>query len=111
MSVIEVPVAKKVPKELVMHDDVRVDDYYWLNDREDAEVISYLEKEDAYYDAMTAHTKTFQELLFEEMKGRIKEDDSSVPYKENGYWYMTRYETGKEYPIYSRFKESLDAPE
>ncbi len=111
MTVIEVPVAKKVSKELVMHDDVRTDDYYWLNDRENPEVISHLESEDAYYEAMTAHTKDFQKVLFEEMKGRIKEDDSSVPYKENGFWYVTRYETGKEYPIYSRHKETLEAPE
>jgi len=111
MIVAEAPVAKKAPKELVIHDDVRVDDYYWMNDREDAEVISHLEKENAYYNAMTAHTKEYQDVLFEEMKGRIKEDDSSVPYKENGYWYVTRYETGKQYPIYSRHKEFLDAPE
>ncbi len=111
MTVMEAPVAKKVPKELVTHDDVRADDYYWLNDRENPEVISYLESEDAYYEAMTAHTKDFQKVLFEEMKGRIKEDDSSVPYKENGYWYVTRYETGKEYPIYSRHKETLEASE
>ena len=60
---------------------------------------------------MTAHTKPFQEELFKEMKGRIKEDDSSVPYKLNGYWYKTRYETGREYPIYSRFKDTMESPE
>ncbi|MFH6604088.1 S9 family peptidase [Maribacter algicola] len=111
MKVVEAPVAKKAPKELVKHGDIRVDDYYWMNDREDPEVIAHLEKENAYYAALTDHTKEFQTVLFEEMKGRIKEDDASVPYKENGYWYVTRYETGKEYPIYSRHKESLDAPE
>ena len=111
MTKSESPVAKKVPKELIIHDDTRVDDYYWLNDRDDAEVIAHLEKEDAYYDKLTAHTKAFQSDLFEEMKARIKEDDSSVPYKQNGYWYVTRYETGKEYPIYSRHKGTLDAPE
>ncbi len=107
----EAPVAKKVPKELTNHNDTRVDDYYWLKDRDNEEVISYLEKENAYYNALTEHTKVFQETLFEEMKSRIKEDDSSVPYKQNGYWYVFRYETGKEYPIYSRHKETLDAPE
>ncbi len=107
----EAPVAKKVTKELTKHDDVRVDDYYWLNDREDQEVISHLEKENTYYTEMSAHTKDFQASLFEEMKSRIKEDDSSVPYKQNGYWYITRYEKGKEYPVYSRKKESLEAPE
>lgn len=105
------PIAKKIPKKLVKHDDVRVDDYYWMNQREDSTVISHLEAENAYYAQMTAHTKAFQEDLFEEMKARVKEDDSSVPYKQNGYWYITKYETGKEYPIYSRKKESLDAEE
>lgn len=107
----EAPVAKKVAKELSKHDDVRIDDYYWMNDRKDQEVISHLEKENAYYAEMTSHTKDFQTALFEEMKSRIKEDDSSVPYKKNGYWYITRYEIGKEYPVYSRKKESLDATE
>ncbi|WP_424364379.1 S9 family peptidase [Maribacter sp.] len=112
MTINEVPpIAKKIKKELIIHGDTRVDDYYWMNDREDPEVISYLEKENAYYKKMTAHTKEFQEELFEEMKGRIKEDDASVPYKKNGYWYVTRYESGKEYPIYSRHKGTLDAPE
>ncbi|MDV7140497.1 S9 family peptidase [Maribacter sp. TH_r10] len=105
------PVAKKIRKELVIHNDIRVDEYYWMNDREDPEVIAHLEKENSYYEALTSHTKDFQNLLFEEMKGRIKEDDSSVPYKKNGYWYVTRYEKGKEYPIYSRHKGTLEAPE
>ncbi|TVZ27783.1 oligopeptidase B [Gillisia sp. Hel_I_86] len=105
------PKAKKIAKELKAHNNVRIDDYYWLNDRENPEVINYLEKENEYNEQMTAHTKQFQEDLFEEMKARIKEDDSSVPYKLNGYWYLTRFEKGKDYPIYSRKKESLDAPE
>ena len=105
------PVAKKIRKELVIHNDIRVDEYYWMNDREDPEVIAHLEKENSYYEALTSHTTDFQNLLFEEMKGRIKEDDSSVPYKKNGYWYVTRYEMGKEYPIYSRHKGTLEAPE
>ncbi|WP_047245670.1 S9 family peptidase [Maribacter thermophilus] len=111
MNKIKAPRAKKITKQLVTHNDVRLDDYYWLNDREDPEVISYLKSENEYYDQMTSHTKAFQDILFNEMKGRIKEDDSSVPYKLNGYWYKTRYETGKEYPIYTRFKWSLDAEE
>ncbi|MBQ4915524.1 S9 family peptidase [Maribacter sp. MMG018] len=111
MNKIKAPRAKKITKQLVAHNDVRLDDYYWLNDREDPEVISYLKSENEYYDQMTSHTKAFQDVLFKEMKGRIKEDDSSVPYKLNGYWYKTRYETGKEYPIYTRFKGSLDAEE
>ena len=105
------PIAKKIAKKLVTHGDVRMDNYYWLNNREDEEVIQYLNKENDYYKALTAHTETFQKELFSEMKTRIKEDDSSVPYKQNGYWYVTRYETGKEYPIFARHKEELTAPE
>ncbi len=105
------PQADKLPKELPTHDIVRVDDYYWMNDRENPNVIDYLNSENDYNEKMTAHTKGLQEQLFKEMKKRIKEDDSSVPYKLNGYWYLTRFETGKDYPIYSRKKDTLDAPE
>ncbi len=105
------PVAKKEPEKLEKHGDVRIDDYYWMNDREDGEVLAHLEAENTYYREVTAHTKQFQTILFEEMKGRIKEDDTSVPYKNNGYWYITRYETGQQYPIYSRKKENLGAEE
>ncbi len=105
------PVAKKIPKQLEIHDDTRTDNYYWLNQRENPEVIAYLEEENAYYSEVTKHTKEYQEVLFQEMKSRIKEDDSSVPYKLNGYYYITRYETGKEYPIYARKKEHLSADE
>jgi len=108
---IQPPTAKKVAKELTIHGDTRIDNYYWLNEREDPEVIAYLEAENEYKDKMLEHTKEFQEKLFEEMKGRIKEEDQSVPYKDNGYFYMTRYEEGQEYPIYSRKKETLEAPE
>ena len=105
------PLANKIPKELKIHGDVRVDEFYWLNDRENPEVIDYLNKENDYYKQETKHTKIFQEDLFEEMKSRIKKDDSSVPYKYNGYWYITKYEKGKDYPIYTRKKESLDSKE
>ena len=105
------PIAKQIPKNLTMHDDVRVDEFYWLNDRENPEVIDYLNKENDYYNAHTGHTKKFQTDLFDEMKSRIKEDDSSVPYKYNGYWYITKYEKGKDYPIYTRKKETLEAAE
>lgn len=108
---IQAPVAKIIPKTLEKHGDVRTDNYYWLNDRENPEVIDYLNKENDYYNKMTAHTKEFQKELFEEMKGRIKEDDQSVPYLYNGYYYITRFETGKDYPIHSRKKGSLDAKE
>jgi len=105
------PVAAVKPKELEKHGDIRTDNYYWLNERENPEVIDYLTKENDYYKQMTAHTKQFQDELFLEMKGRIKEDDSSVPYFYNGYYYITRYETGKDYPVYARKKGSLEAPE
>ena len=110
MSIVP-PKADKIVKNLEIHGDVREDNYYWLNDKENAEVIDYLERENDYYEKMTAHTKDFQKALFEEMKGRIKEDDESVPYKLNGYYYITRYEKNKDYPIYTRKKGSLDAPE
>jgi oligopeptidase B len=105
------PSAQKIPKNLEIHNDSRIDNYYWLNDRENEEVIDYLERENDYYEKMTAHTKDFQADLFEEMKSRIKEDDQSVPYKLRGYYYITRYEKGKDYPIYTRKKESLEAAE
>ena len=105
------PKADKKEKHLEIHGDVRIDNYYWLNERENEEVIDYLERENDYYNKMTAHTKDFQNDLFEEMKGRIKEDDASVPYFYNGYYYITRYEAGKDYPIHSRKKGSLDAEE
>ncbi|AMO19393.1 S9 family peptidase [Flavobacterium columnare] len=105
------PVAKIIPQKLEIHNDVRIDNYYWLNDRENQDVIDYLNAENAYYEQMTVHTKDFQNKLFQEMKARIKEDESSVPYLYNGYWYITRFEKGGDYPIYSRKKESLEAPE
>jgi oligopeptidase B len=105
------PKAKIRPKQLKIHNDLRIDDYYWLNDRENPEVIEYLEQENAYCDAMLSHTKGFQNDLFQEMKSRIKEDDESVPYKFNGYWYIVKFEKGKDYPIYTRKKETLKATE
>jgi oligopeptidase B len=105
------PKAKIIPKKLKKHNEIRIDNYFWLNDRENPEVIDYLNQENAYYETMTAHTKDFQKELFEEMKGRIKEDDQSVPYLYNGYYYITRFEKGQNYPIYSRKKGSLEAKE
>ena len=105
------PKATKTPKKLVSHDDVRIDDYYWLNNPEDPKVIDYLNAENDYYNQMTTHTKKFKEALFEEMRARIKEDDESVPYKLNGYYYITRFEKGQDYPIHTRKKGSLDAEE
>jgi len=110
-KIIQPPVAKIIPKKMEKFGDERIDNYFWLNDRKNPEVIDYLNKENAYYKKMTAHTKAFQKELFEEMKARIKEDDESVPYLYNGYYYITRFETGKNYPIYSRKKGSLSAKE
>jgi len=105
------PKAKKIEKKLEIHDDVRIDNYFWLNDKENKEVIAHLKEENEYTKVALRHTEAFQENLFEEMKGRIKEDDASVPYKKNGYWYISKYEKGKDYPIYLRKKETLDAAE
>ena len=108
---LQAPIAKIIPHQLEKHKHIRTDNYYWLNERENPEVIDYLSKENDYYNQSTAHTKDFQKDLFEEMKARIKEDDESVPYFYNGYFYITRFEINKGYPIYSRKKGSLDAPE
>ena len=107
----QVPIARKTPKELTIHNETRIDNYYWLNDKENQEVIDYLNAENLYTKQMMQHTEGFQKELFEEMKGRIKEDDTSVPYKLNGYWYLTKFEKGKDYPIYVRKKETLEADE
>ncbi|MFK7755401.1 MAG: S9 family peptidase [Flavobacteriales bacterium] len=112
------PVAKKIPKELVMHDDMRVDDYFWMRlsdeqknaetpDDQTQDVLDYLNAENTYKEAIMKNTEAFQEKLYEEMKGRIKEQDESVPYVSNGYQYYVRTEEGAEYPFYCR-KENKD---
>jgi len=108
---IKAPIAEKIVKKLEIHGDVRIDNYYWLNEKENPKVIDYLNAENEYYNAETLHSKQFQEDLFQEMKGRIKEEDESVPYKKNNYFYITRFQKGKQYPIYSRKKETLEAKE
>ncbi len=109
---IKPPVAEKKPFEIVAkHGHKRIDDYYWLKNREDSAVIHYLKAENIYRDTMLAHTKSFQDKLFAEMKGRIKEKDESVPYKLDDYFYYTRYEDGAEYPIFCRKKGSLENAE
>jgi oligopeptidase B len=105
------PKAKIKPTELSIHGHNRIDNYYWLKEREDPKVIAYLNAENAYLDKKMAHTKPFQEELFKEIVARFAQTDMSVPYKYHGYWYITRYEEGQEYAIYSRKKESLDAVE
>ena len=108
---IQPPQAKQIFKTLTAHNDERQDNYFWLNDRDNKEVIEYLNAENDYYDAVTSKYKNFENALFEEMKARIKEEDASVPYKYNGYWYIVKYETGKDYPIYIRKKDSLKNPD
>ncbi len=105
------PAAKKVPKVDVMHGERRVDDYYWLREKTNPEVIAYLEAENAYTSAVMKPAEAFQEALYKEMLGRIKQTDLSVPYRLHGYFYYSRTEEGKQYPIYCRKKGSLDAPE
>jgi oligopeptidase B len=107
----EPPRARVEPTELERHGDVRIDDYYWLNQREDPEVLAYLQAENEYTRAILSSTEDLQEQLFEEIKGRIKQDDSTAPFLDDGFYYYARYEDGKEYRIYCRKKGSLDAPE
>ncbi|WP_239018710.1 S9 family peptidase [Sphingobacterium corticibacterium] len=110
------PIAEKKMHNRIIHGDTIADDYYWMNDYfkkgpDSAEVIAYLEAENSYTSAMLQDTEKFQEVLFHEMKGRIKEKDESVPYLKNGYYYYSRTEEGKQYYKFCRKKGSLDAPE
>jgi oligopeptidase B len=121
-STIAAPIAKTIPTNLEKHGDVRVDNYYWMKltdaqknaknpDQQTKDVLAYLNEENDYLDTILGHTKPMQDSLYNEIIGRIKQTDMSVPYKDNGYFYITRYEEGKEYAIRSRKKESLTAPE
>lgn len=116
------PVAEKVPHELKMHGDTRIDNYYWMRlsdeqknaaepDEQTRKVLDYLHAEDDYTNAVMKHTEPLQENLFEEITGRIRQNDESVPYPDNGYFYYTRYEEGREYPVYCRKQGSLEAEE
>ena len=105
------PIAEKIEKKLSIHGDTRIDEYYWLNQRGDKNVINYLNAENAYRDEYMQDYKNLEEELFLEIKSRIKEDDSSVPYLDNGYYYYTRYEKDKQYPIYCRKKGDLKSDE
>ena len=105
------PAAKRTPRETKIHGETLVDDYFWMREKTNPEVISYLEAENAYTDAYMAPTKAFQEALYKEMLSRIKQTDQQVPYRENGYLYYTRTVEGKQYPIYARKRGSESAPE
>ena len=105
------PVAAAKPQVFKNHGYERVDNYFWLKDKTNPETIAYLKTENAYCDTVMAATKDLQKTLFDEMKGRIKEDDQSVPSLSNGYYYYSREETGKQYSINCRKKGSTNAPE
>jgi oligopeptidase B len=105
------PVAEKIKKELVNNGHVRIDNYFWLNDRDNPKVLQYLKDENRYTDYVMKDTRKLQEKIYKEIVGRIKQTDMSVPFFENGYYYYTRYEDGKEYPVYCRKKENLDNAE
>jgi len=105
------PVAKKIPKITVLNGDTLQDDYFWLREKDNPDVLAYLREENAYTGELMKPTEAFQEALYQEMLRRIKEDDSSVPYRRGGHFYYSRTEKGKQYPIYCRKAGSLDAPE
>lgn len=105
------PKAKKTDKILEIHGDRRVDSYFWMNERENPEVLKYLEEENAYCDFVMKDTQDLQNELFEEMKARYKKDDESLPYFFNEYWYFVKYQDNNEYPIFSRKHQTLENPE
>ncbi len=105
------PTAKKIPHDVTVHGDRRVDPYYWMRNREDPAVLEYLKAENAYTEKVMKHTEAFQEQLYKELKNRIKETDLSVPVRIDDYYYYTRTEEGKQYTIHCRKFGSLEAPE
>jgi oligopeptidase B len=105
------PTAPKRPYEITQHGNTRIDNYYWMRDRSDPEVLKYLHAENDYLEEIMGHTKSLQETLYAEMKGRIKETDSTVPEKRGEYFYYSRTQEGKQYPIYCRKKGSLEGSE
>ncbi|MFN8597558.1 MAG: S9 family peptidase [Anaerolineae bacterium] len=107
----DAPIAPKRPHTITQHGQTRIDDYFWLRNRDDPAVLDYLKAENDYLDEVLQHTQPLQQQLFAEMKARLKEDDASVPERRGDYFYYTRYETGKQYPLYCRKHDSLDAPE
>jgi len=105
------PMAPKKPKELTIHGHTRIDEFFWLSERDHPEVIQYLEAENAYLDSVMEPTLPLQESLYAEIRGKIKEEDSSVPYPLNGYYYYTRSLAGKEYYLACRKKNSPESKE
>ena len=107
------PIAAKKPYQVSSPNGSREDEYYWLRDdkRENVEMLAYVKAENVYADAMLAHIKPLETKVYNEIIGRLQQDDSTVPYLMNGYWYFRRFETGKEYPIYSRRAAAEGSPE
>src|SRR3972149_11522994 len=105
------PAAPIKPRVEVLHGEQRVDNYYWLREKQNPEVLAYLEAENAYTSTGMKHTEALQETLYKELLGRIKETDVAVPYRRGNYWYYTRTEEGKAYPIYCRKKATLEGAE
>src|ERR1700753_3639052 len=105
------PIAKGVPKQITVLDDTRVDNYFWLRERDNPETIKYLEDENRYTEAAMKHTDALQSKLYSAMLGRIKQTDLSVPTKRDDYFYYVRTIEGQQYPVYCRKHKSLDAPE
>ena len=112
-TVLSPPIAARKPYRVTSPNGSREDDYYWLRDdtRKSKDVLDYLKAENAYTAGVLAPTHTLQDELYKELRGRIKQDDASVPVLRRGWWYYTRYETGREYPIYARRRRSMNAPE
>jgi oligopeptidase B len=110
---LKAPVAAVKPHPVVSPFGVRIDPYYWLRDdkRADPEVLAYLHEENAFRERSMARAKPLEDALYQEIFARLKQDDSTVPYRKQGYWYNTRFEPGKEHPIFARRKASLDAAE
>ncbi len=105
------PAAERIPKKLTSHGQTRVDDYYWLRERDNPRVMDYLRAENDYLRAVMKPTESLQEVLYLEMAGRLKPDDQSVPARKDGWFYYTRYEKGRDYPVFCRKKGTLEAPE
>ena len=110
ITTVDAPVAKKIPHEITLHGDRLVDDYYWFRDKNNPDLARYLDAEEAYTNAVMKPTEALQETMYQEMVSRLDETEVSVPYRKGEYFYYTRYEPGKQYPIHAR-KRSLDGPE
>ncbi len=105
---VQAPVAKQKPVRLEKFGDVRIDPFYWLRERDSREVLDYLKAENDYFEAVTADLKPLREHLFNELKGRLKDEDESVPYRYKGWYFQVRYPAGKDYPVFLRWREGKE---